>query len=83
MNAEPTQRNGLTLVLLVVHTQKTALIRCIHPGTLNTGSSDSPQLVPLGTLSLLLALQYSEVYLGSSPLPVPVVTDPLIFLNQR
>ena len=36
------------------------------------------------TLSMLLALQFFEVYVGSSPLPVIVYTDhnPLVFLRQ-
>lgn len=36
------------------------------------------------TLSLLLALQFFEVYVGSSPLPVKIYTDhnPLVFLKQ-
>lgn len=35
-------------------------------------------------LSLLLALQHFELYIGSSPLPVAVYTDhnPLVFLRQ-
>ncbi len=35
-------------------------------------------------LALLLALQYFEVYVGSSPLPLVVFTDhnPLVFLSR-
>ncbi len=39
-------------------------------------------MIERGALSLLLALQYFEVYIGSSPLPVAVYTDHnlLVFL---
>ena len=56
---------------------------CYYSKKFNTPQSHY-STIEKETLSLLLAVQFFEVYVGSSPMPVVVYTDhnPLVFLRQ-
>ena len=56
---------------------------CYYSKKFNTAQSNY-STIEKETLALLFALQFFEVYLGSSPMPVVVYTDhnPLVFLRQ-